>query len=71
MSLATFTNLTLNPKRGILSIFQECPSIAQRDDGTYLKLGNKTLKSLEEVTSLKKTSIICSIFLIGPFLVLN
>ena len=60
--LAIFTNLTLNNirKRSILSAFQECPTIAHHDGGTYLKLANKILKSPEEVTSLTKTPIICS-----------
>ena len=40
--LALFTNLTLNniQKRCLLSVFYECPTIAHRDGGTYLKLAN-------------------------------
>ena len=30
-------------------VFQDCPTIVHRDGGTYLKLANKTPKSLEEV----------------------
>ena len=71
--LATFTNLTLNniQKEVIGLFFKNVPTIGHRDGGTYLKLANKILKSLEEVTSLTKTSIICSIYPNGPFLVLN
>ena len=71
--IATFTYLTLNniQKYVFCLFFQECPTIAHRDGGTYLKLANKIQKSLEEVTSLIKTSIICSTLLIGPFLVLK
>ena len=60
--LATFTNLNLNniQKDVFCVFFQECPTIAHRDGGTYLKLAKKIQKSLEEATSLRKTSIICS-----------
>ena len=71
--IATFTYLTQNniQKICILSVFQECPTIAHRDGGTYLKLANKIQKSLEEVISLIKTSIKCSTLLIGHFFVLK
>ena len=59
---ATFTNLTLNDiqKEVFCLFFYECPTIAHLNGGTYLKLANKIQKILEEVTSLTKTSSICS-----------
>ena len=45
------------PKRCILSVFNECPTIGRHDGGTYLKLANKTQKSLEEATSLTKNQL--------------
>ena len=61
--LATFTNLNPNDiqKDVFCLFFKKCPTIAHHDGGTFLKLANKTPKSLEEVTSLTKTSIIYSI----------
>ena len=71
--VATFTYLTIKDiqKYIFFSVFQECPTIAHRDGGTYLKLAKKIEKSLEEVTSLIKTSIICLTLVIGPLLVLK
>ena len=45
--------------------FSRMLTIAYRDGGTYLKLANKIQKSLEEVTSIKASTL-----QIGPFLVL-
>ena len=57
--LATLNNWSLNniQKDVFCGFFMNVP--AHRDGGTYLKLANKIQKSLEEVTSLTKTSIIC------------
>ena len=54
--LGTFTNLTLNhmQKYVFCLFFKNCPTIGNRDGGTYLNLGNKIQKSLEEVTSITK-----------------
>ena len=53
MYLDTFTNLTLNniQKYVFCLFFKNCPTIAQ---------GNKIQISLEEVTSITKTSTVCS-----------
>ena len=56
-----------NSKIGLLSLFQECPTIAHSDGGTFLNLANKIQISLEEVSSITKTSTVCSTKPIGPF----
>ena len=54
--LAKLTNLAQNNHQKDVFVFviEECPTIAQCDGGTYLKLANKSEISSEEVTSITK-----------------